>query len=105
MKKVRITPKPETQEAVKPAQERANPLNEESPIEKRWYVVYNGPKPGIYGTWPKASKAISGISGLIHKSFENRIEAEGSYKEFNMPKLLTPNDIITNLVDKEDVGS
>jgi hypothetical protein len=108
MKKARITQKPETQEAVKPTQERANPinekanpLNEESPMEKRWYVVYNGPKPGIYGTWPEASKAISGICGLIHKSFENRIEAEGSYKEFNMPKLLTPNDFIKTLVDRE----
>nr|QOJ37923.1 ORF6 protein [Grapevine-associated caulimovirus] len=54
---------------------------------QKWYVVYNGPNPGIYASWPEASKAISGISGLIHKSFTNRIDAEGSLANYRMPKL------------------
>ncbi|MFU0443468.1 viroplasmin family protein, partial [Candidatus Liberibacter asiaticus] len=40
---------------------------------KNIYVVYNGPKIGIYINWPEASRAIIEFSRIIHKSFTNRI--------------------------------
>ncbi|MFU0443597.1 viroplasmin family protein, partial [Candidatus Liberibacter asiaticus] len=38
-------------------------------IQKRFYVVYNGSKPRIYTSWPKASRVIIGFSGVIHRVF------------------------------------
>lgn len=69
------------------------------------YVVYNGPNPGIFSSWPEASKAIQGIPGLVHKSFNNRIEAEGSLAEYNRPKLLKPSDAINKLVLQKEEDS
>ncbi|MFU0443659.1 viroplasmin family protein [Candidatus Liberibacter asiaticus] len=34
-------------------------------IEKKVYVVYNGPKPRIYTSWPEASRVIIGFSRII----------------------------------------
>nr|QOJ37924.1 inclusion body protein [Grapevine-associated caulimovirus] len=59
------------------------------------YVVYNGPNPGIYGSWPEASKAVCGISGLVHKSFTNRMEAEGSLANYRMPKLTFAQQVVS----------
>ncbi|MCG7218509.1 RNase H1/viroplasmin domain-containing protein, partial [Candidatus Liberibacter asiaticus] len=42
---------------------------------KNIYVVYNGPKPGIYTNWLEASRAIIGFSGIIHRCCTNWIEA------------------------------
>ena len=81
-----------------------NPSEDES-TKTKVYVVYNGPNPGIYSSWPEATKAIQGKPGLVHQSFTSRIEAEGSLADYNRPKLSKPSDVINKLVlQKEQNG-
>ena len=85
----------------------SNPPGEDESKSKepKVYVVYNGPNPGIYSSWQEASRAIQGIPGLVHKSFTNRIEAEGSFADYRRPKLLKPSDVISKLVLKQEQAS
>lgn len=87
-------------------EERSHDLNHEKEgTDSKVYVVYNGPNPGIYSSWPEASKAIQGTPGLVHRSFKNRIEAEGSFAEYKRPKLLKPTEVISKLVLKQEQES
>jgi hypothetical protein len=59
-----------------------NPLEEiKISKHKKWYVVFNGPFPGIYDDWFKAAPHCQKISGVHHEAFATREEAQKALKE------------------------
>lgn len=75
--------------------------------KKRYYVVWNGVEPGIYGTWQECEAQIKGVKQALYKSFDTIEEAEKAYssspynyigskaKEIKMPKEL-PATVLRN---------
>lgn len=47
--------------------------------KKRFYVVWNGVKPGIYGSWEECEAQIKGVNQALYKSFGTLAEAERAY--------------------------
>lgn len=47
--------------------------------KKRFYVVWNGVKPGIYGSWEECEAQIKGVNQALYKSFGTIAEAERAY--------------------------
>ena len=47
--------------------------------KKRYYVVWNGVEPGIYGTWQECEAQIKGVKQALYKSFDTIEEAEKAY--------------------------
>lgn len=60
-------------------------------------VVYNIPILGIYKTWSEASKIITGLSNVTHKTFINNIEVKQSFANYKTPELLRPCDLVSIL--------
>ncbi|KAK3026697.1 hypothetical protein RJ639_041544 [Escallonia herrerae] len=57
-------------------------LRPNKPLEiktNKWYVIFNGPRRGIYSSWAEASKFILG-SNVRHRSFKTNAEAEQALK-------------------------
>lgn len=52
----------------------------------KFYVVWQGQRPGIYTSWPECEAQIRGFPGAQYKSFASRQQAEeafgGQYEEF-----------------------
>ncbi len=48
---------------------------------KKYYAVKNGKKIGIYESWEECKEQVSGFSGAIYKSFQNREDALAFIKE------------------------
>jgi hypothetical protein len=48
---------------------------------KKWYVVFNGPFPGIYYDWYKAAPHCQKISGVTHRAYATKEEAEKALKD------------------------
>ncbi|MCE5179561.1 MAG: ribonuclease H family protein [Porphyromonadaceae bacterium] len=44
--------------------------------QKKFYVVWQGVKPGIYTSWEECKKQVSGFENARYKSFPTREEAE-----------------------------
>lgn len=42
----------------------------------KWYAVRAGRFPGIFTSWPEASKAVTGFSGAVFKSFSSLEDAQ-----------------------------
>lgn len=47
--------------------------------KKRYYVVWNGSKPGIYSSWEECQAQIKGIKQALYKAFDTLAEAEQAY--------------------------
>lgn len=47
--------------------------------KKRYYVVWNGLQPGIYGSWNECQAQIKGVKQALYKSFATLPEAERAY--------------------------
>ena len=47
----------------------------------KFYVVWEGHKPGIYNTWVEAQHQIAGFSNARYKSFGSRTAAENAFNE------------------------
>ena len=47
---------------------------------KKWYVVWKGLEPGIYGTWSECKQQIDGFEGARYKSFETQAQAVEAYR-------------------------
>lgn len=47
--------------------------------KNKFYVVWNGVKPGIYSTWNDCLLQTKGFKGASYKGFETREEAEQAY--------------------------
>jgi ribonuclease HI len=48
--------------------------------QKKWYVVWKGGTPGIYGTWPDCKRQTDGFEKALYKAFESFEEAEKAYQ-------------------------
>ena len=46
---------------------------------KKFYVVWNGKRPGIYGTWADCKSQIEGFKGAQYKSFPTFAEAKKAF--------------------------
>ena len=47
--------------------------------KQKYYVVWQGAKPGIYTSWETCQGQINGFPGARYKSFETKSEAEQAY--------------------------
>jgi ribonuclease HI len=47
--------------------------------KKKFYVVWQGKKPGIYTSWDEAKKQVDGVQGAQYKSFETAAEAQKAF--------------------------
>jgi len=47
---------------------------------KKWYVVWKGLEPGVYGTWLECKQQIEGFEGARYKSFETQMQAVEAYR-------------------------
>ncbi len=47
---------------------------------KKYYVVWEGDRPGIYSSWSECKAQIAGYPGAKYKAFKTRPEAERAYK-------------------------
>lgn len=45
----------------------------------KFYVVWQGKKPGIYTSWPECQEQINGVKTALYKSFESKAEAEMAF--------------------------
>lgn len=48
--------------------------------KQKYYVVWEGVKPGIYDNWPEASLQVQGFTGAKYKSFASKAEAAQAFK-------------------------
>lgn len=47
--------------------------------KQKYYVVWQGNKPGVYDNWEDCSKQVQGVAAAKYKSFESRQEAEAAF--------------------------
>jgi len=47
--------------------------------KQKFYVVWEGHKPGIYTSWPECQTQVNGYTNAKYKSYESRAEAEAAY--------------------------
>ena len=47
---------------------------------KKYYVVWEGHKPGVYEDWSKCQQQIKGYPNAKFKSFKTRAEAEDAFR-------------------------
>ncbi|KAF7851549.1 hypothetical protein BT93_L3664 [Corymbia citriodora subsp. variegata] len=71
----------------------------ENKSENKYYVVYNGPHPGVYNTWHEAHRNIVGLN-VAHKSFTSREEATGSFLDFQKKQKKTYAQTITTPLEE-----
>jgi ribonuclease HI len=48
--------------------------------KQKFYVVWEGRKPGVYTSWDECKSQIDGVAGAKYKSFESRKEAETAFQ-------------------------
>src|SRR5262245_17446317 len=48
--------------------------------KQKYYVVWQGRKPGIYPSWAECEKQVRGFPAAQYKSFDSRKEAEEAYR-------------------------
>ena len=48
--------------------------------KQKYYVVWNGPSPGVYSSWEACQEAVNGVSGAKYKSFKSQEEAEDAFE-------------------------
>jgi ribonuclease HI len=46
----------------------------------KYYVVWKGRKPGIYGSWEACALQVNGFTGAEYKAFTNRSAAEAAFE-------------------------
>lgn len=47
--------------------------------KKKYYVVWQGKKPGIYDNWDDCKEQVVGVAGAQYKSYESEEEARNAY--------------------------
>lgn len=48
--------------------------------KQKFYVVWEGNKPGVYSSWEECKRQVDGVAGAKYKSFESLLEAETAFK-------------------------
>lgn len=49
--------------------------------KSKFYVVWEGKKPGVYATWAECQAQVNGYPDAKYKSYESRAEAEAAFKD------------------------
>ena len=49
-------------------------------MAKKYYVVWEGKKTGIFATWDECKESIHGFQGAVYKSFESLTAAAAAFK-------------------------
>ena len=49
-------------------------------VKQKYYVVWQGRKPGIYASWAECEAQVKGFAGAEYKSFPNREMAENAFR-------------------------
>lgn len=70
--------------------------------KKRYYVVWNGLEPGIYGSWNECQAQIKGVKQALYKSFATLAEAERAYS--SPPQLYIGSNSPTAKAAKQQAG-
>ncbi|NNE03082.1 MAG: ribonuclease H, partial [Eudoraea sp.] len=47
--------------------------------KQKYYVVWQGKRPGIYTSWDECNAQIKGVQGARYKAFTSRDEAEEAF--------------------------
>lgn len=56
--------------------------------KKKYYVVWEGAKPGIYDTWAQCQLQVKGYPNARYKSFSTKAEAEDAYAGAYVPPVM-----------------
>ena len=48
--------------------------------KQKFYVVWEGHKPGVYASWDACKKQVDGFNGAKYKSFDSQGEADAAFK-------------------------
>ncbi|WP_150265944.1 ribonuclease H [Paenibacillus tepidiphilus] len=48
--------------------------------KQKYYVVWEGKRPGVYGTWAECQAQTNQFAGAKFKAYESRAEAEAAFK-------------------------
>ena len=48
--------------------------------KNKYYVVWKGHKPGIYGSWQETQEQIFGFAKALYKGYPSRTEAEAAFR-------------------------
>ena len=64
--------------------------------KQKYYVVWQGNRPGIYESWAECEKQIKGVAGAKFKSYESRTLAEQAFR-------IGP-DLATSVVERQTKG-
>ena len=66
--------------------------------KKRYYVVWNGLRPGVYSSWEECQAQIKGVKQALYKAFDTLAEAEKAYAS-------SPREYIGHGAKKEEKNS
>ncbi len=79
--------------------------------EQKFYVVWEGHKPGIYTDWDTCKKQVDGFAQAKYKSFESRAEAETAFKsnywkfvQKSAPDQKAPGKVPRSAIVKESIA-
>ena len=64
--------------------------------KSKYYVVWQGKKPGIYNNWVDCQEQIKGVEAAKYKSFESLIEAEKAFTGKAENYIVKKNNSTTN---------
>lgn len=78
--------------------------------KQKFYVVWEGHKPGIYTSWPECQTQVNGYTDAKYKSYESRAEAEAAYaggwkKYWGKGKAQTSTSGTSNVYKKRGIES
>lgn len=81
-----------------PQKPRAHPLVQSQDCSgvKAYYVVFNGPKAGIYTSWSIAEHAVKGVSGVKHKKYKSYDEARVSANIYTAAEYKAPLELFSS---------
>lgn len=69
--------------------------------KKKFYVVWQGLRPGIYPNWPECQKQIVGYTNAKYKGFKTQQLAEKAFKEG--PENYWGKDVVESTLSKEEL--
>lgn len=85
--------------------EQAAETSKEPVAKKRkWYVVINGRKPGIYTSWRECAEQVQGYSNAVYRSYETKETAEQAFQSSRIGvKNIRDKKLLYHLVKLSDV--
>jgi len=81
--------------------------------KSKYYVVWNGRKPGIYTDWPSCKEQVEKVEGARYKGFPTRELAEAAWKDdpakylsrqFNAPKIISCSNPLIGIPEPDSIS-